>query len=156
MEQITERELQELPDRDHIIALMNRYFATIDDADGLDTRWARSIFSEDVRVEHRGSTLEGIEDLAVGNRFVRDGWGRTFHVSTNAQVELDGDRAHLRAQLLAIHVHPESTPPEPYVIANVFEADALRTVNGWKFQTLNLRPIWSSGQSHFDIDTSEQ
>jgi hypothetical protein len=38
----------------------------------------------------------------------------------------------------------------------VFEADALRTINGWRFQTLNLRPVWSSGQSHFDIETNEQ
>jgi SnoaL-like domain len=156
MDQSTELELQGLLDRDRIMALMNRYFGTIDDASGLDAEWARSIFSEDVRVEHRGFTLEGIEDLAVGNRFVRDGWDRTFHVSTNAQVELDGDSAHLRAQLLAVHVHPESSPPEPYIIANVFEADALRTVDGWRFQTLNLRPVWSSGQSHFDIEASEQ
>jgi SnoaL-like domain len=156
MEQITEIELQGLLDRERIMALMNRYFATIDDASSLDAEWARSIFSHDVRVEHRGFTLEGIEDLAVGNRFVRDGWDRTFHISTNAQIELDGDRAHLRAQLLAIHVHRESNPPEPYVIANVFEADAVRTVDGWRFQTLNLRPVWSSGQSHFDIETDDQ
>jgi hypothetical protein len=156
MDQITELELQRLLDRDRIMALMNRYFATVDDASGLDAGWARSIFSEDVRVEHRGFTLEGLEDLAVGNRFVRDGWDRTFHVSTNAQVELDGDRAHLRAQLLAIHVHPESTPQEPYIIANVFEADVLRTLDGWRFQTLNLRPVWSTGQSHFDIEANGQ
>jgi hypothetical protein len=156
MEQITEIELQGLLDRERIMALMNRYFATIDDASSLDAEWARSIFSHDVRVEHRGFTLEGIEDLAVGNRFVRDGWDRTFHISTNAQIDLDRDRAHLRAQLLAIHVHRESNPPEPYVIANVFEADAVRTVDGWRFQTLNLRPVWSSGQSHFDIETDDQ
>jgi hypothetical protein len=156
MDQITELELQLLLDRDRIMALMNRYFATVDEASGLDAEWARSIFSEDVRVEHRGFTLEGIEDLAVGNRFVREGWERTFHVSTNAQVELDGDRAHLRAQLLAIHVHPESTPAEPYIIANVFEADVVRTLDGWRFQTLNLLPVWSSGQSHFDIEASGQ
>jgi hypothetical protein len=156
MDQITELELQLLLDRDRIVALMNRYFATIDDASDLDTEWARSIFSEDVRVEHRGFTLEGIEDLAVGNRFVRGGWDRTFHVSTNAQIEIDGERAHLRAQLLAIHVHPGVDPPEPYVIANVFEADVLRTFEGWRFQTLHLRPVWSSGQSHFDIAAREQ
>jgi SnoaL-like domain len=156
MDQITELELRGLLDRDRIMALMNRYFATVDDVNGLDAEWARSIFSEDVRVEHRGFTLEGLEDLAVGNRFVRDGWDRTFHVSTNAQVELDGDRAHLRAQLLAIHVHPESTPQEPYIIANVFEADVLRTLDGWRFQTLNLRPVWSTGQSHFDIEANGQ
>jgi hypothetical protein len=156
LDQIIELELLSLLDRDRILALMNRYFSTIDDTNGLDAEWARSIFSEDVRVEHRGFTLEGIEDLAAGNRFVRDGWDRTFHVSTNAQVELDGNRAHLRAQLLAIHVHPDSAPPEPYIIANVFEANVVRTLDGWRFQTLNLRPIWSSGQSHFDVEASER
>lgn len=156
MDENTELELQRLLDRDRILALMNRYFATIDDAEGLDAEWARSIFSEDVRVEHRGFTVEGIEDLVIGNRFVRDGWSRTFHVSTNAQIDVDRDQAHLRAQLLAIHVHPELNPPEPYIIANVFEADALRTFDGWRFQTMNLRPVWSSGQSHFDLKTNEQ
>jgi hypothetical protein len=156
MDQNTEQELRELLDRDRILALMNRYFATIDDAAGLDADWARSIYSEDVRVEHRGFTLEGIEDMAVGNRFVREGWDRTFHMSTNAQVDLDGDRAHLRAQLLAIHLHPESSPPEPYIIANVVDADAVRTAEGWRFQTLSFRPVWSSGQSHFDIAGGEQ
>ena len=72
MDQMTELELQGLLDRDRIVALMNRYFATIDDATTLDTEWTRSIFSDDVRVEHRGFTLQGIEDLAVGNRFVRE------------------------------------------------------------------------------------
>jgi hypothetical protein len=156
MDPTTQQELQELLDRDRILALMNRYLATIDDAASLDADWARSIFSEDVRVEQRGFTLEGIEDMAVGNRFVREGWDRTFHVSTNTQVDLNGDRAHLRAQLLAIHLHPEASPPEPYIIANVVEADAVRNADGWRFQTLNLRPVWSSGTSHFDIAGSER
>jgi hypothetical protein len=156
MDQRTELELRELLDRDRILTLMNRYFATVDDAAGLDAEWARSIFSDDVRVEHRGFTLEGIEDMAVGTRLVREGWDRTFHLSTNAQVVLSGDRAHLRAQLLALHVHPEATPPEPYIIANVFEADAVRTSEGWRFQTLNLRSVWSTGQSHFDIEATER
>ncbi len=41
MDQITELELQRLLDRDRIMALMNRYFATIDDASSLDAEWAR-------------------------------------------------------------------------------------------------------------------
>jgi hypothetical protein len=45
MDHIKELELQELLDRDRIGALMNRYFATIDDRSDLDAEWARSIFS---------------------------------------------------------------------------------------------------------------
>lgn len=155
MDETSERELLALLDRDRILGLANRYFSTIDEGEAIDEAWARSIFSEDVRVEHRGFTLEGIEDLAVGNRFVRDGWERTFHVSTNTQIDVDGDRAHLRAQLLAIHLHADATPPEPYIIANVFTADAVRTEAGWRFQSLGLQPVWSTGRSHFDIEPGE-
>jgi hypothetical protein len=38
----------------------------------------------------------------------------------------------------------------------VFEADAVRTSDGWRFRSLTLRPVWSTGQSHFDIETTEQ
>jgi SnoaL-like domain len=156
MDQTTELELQALLDRDRILALMNRYFATIDDGISLDADWARSLFSEDVRVEHRGFTLEGIEDISIGNRFVRDGWDRTFHMGTNVQIDVDGHLAHLRAQLLAIHLHHDPGPAEPYIIANVVEADAVRTPEGWRFQTLHFRPVWSTGKSHFDIAGGEQ
>lgn len=151
MDDATEAELRALLDRDRILSLANRYFSTIDDGTGIDADWARTIFSPDVRVEHRGFTLEGPGDLAVGNAFVRDGWERTFHLATNAQIDLDGDRAHVRAQLLAIHVHREGGPGEPYVIANVFDADAVRTADGWRLSTLAFRPVWTSGVSHFDL-----
>jgi hypothetical protein len=67
----------------------------------------------------------------------------------------DSDAQHVVTSVGA-NLHPDSIPPEPYVIANVFETDALRTFDGWRFQTMNLRPVWSSGQSHIDIDATEQ
>jgi hypothetical protein len=87
MDQITEREIQGFLDRDRIVTLMNRYFATIDDVSGLDAEWARPIFSEDVQVEHRGFTRQGVDNLAIGNRHVREGLDRTFPISTNAQIK---------------------------------------------------------------------
>jgi len=156
MDEMTEHALRGLLDRERIVALADRCFAAVDQGEGLDAEWAGSIFSADVRVEHRGFTLEGLEEVAAGNRFVREGWDRTFHASSNHQVELDGDRAHLRSQLLAIHVHRDATPPEPYVIANVYEADAVRTPDGWRFRSIGFRPVWSSGQSHLDLEAGDR
>ena len=97
MDAKTEEDLLRLLDRERILDLMNRYFSTIDEIDGLDVDWACSVLSSDIRVEHRGFTLEGFEDLVVGNRFVREGWDRTFHLATNAQIDLDEDTAKVRA-----------------------------------------------------------
>lgn len=156
MDQIMERELRDLLDRERIVALATRYFAGIDRGTDLDAEWGASIFSPDVRIEHRGFTLTGVEEVAAGNRFVRERWELTFHTSTNHQVEVDGDEARLTAQLLAIHVHPGATPAEPYVIANVVDGAAVRTDDGWRFRSLGFRTMWSSGQSHFDIEASDR
>lgn len=146
--------LRDLVDRQAVAELVDRYFASVDDGTGLDGAWAATIFSEDVRIEHRGFTLEGLEDVVVGHRFVRGGWARTFHASTNLRVALDGDRARIDGRLQAIHVHREGGPAEPYVIANAFDGDVVRTAGGWRIQRLAQHTIWSSGRSHLDL-TSE-
>jgi SnoaL-like domain len=154
-DQITQRELHELLQRERVVALMNRYLATVDEPSSFDAEWARSLFSDDVRVEHRGFVLEGIDDIAAGHALVRGGWERTLHFTTNPRVELNGDRAHVNARLFAIHVHRGPNPPDPYIIANVFDADAVRTTDGWRFQGFHHRTVWSCGRSHLDIGTSE-
>ncbi len=156
MDQTVERELHELLDRDRIVALASRYFAGVDDGRSLDAEWAGTIFSPDLRIEHRGVTLTGLEEVAAGNRFVRDGWDRTFHASTDHRVEVHGDEAHLTARLLAVHEHREPGPSTPYVIANVVDADAVRTSDGWRFRSLGFRTVWSRGQSHVDLGPSDR
>lgn len=109
-----------------------------------------------MRVEHRGFVLEGLDAIAGGHTIVRGGWDSTIHFTSNPRVDLDGDRARLRARLLAIHTHRDGGPAEPYVIANAFTADAVRTPAGWRFCGFEQRTVWSSGQSHLDVATSEE
>jgi hypothetical protein len=156
IDEATERELLELLDRDRVVALMNRYFGSIDNGVSLDAEWARSIFSDDVRIEHRGIVLSGVDDVAVGHAFVRDGWDRTVHLATNPRVVVDGDDARLSGRLLALHLHRDATPPEPYVIANTFEADAVRTSDGWRFRSISQDTVWSGGRSHIDLAGGER
>jgi hypothetical protein len=155
MDQTVQQEVQELLDRDRVVALMNRYLATVDERSSFDADWARSLFSPDVRVEHRGIVLQGLDDMAAGHAIVRGGWERTLHFTTNPRVELNGDRAHIQARLFAIHVHPGPNPPDPYFIANAFDADAVRTPDGWRFRGFHQEIVWSSGRSHLDPETSE-
>ena len=75
----------------------------------------------------RSPCSKGIEEVAAAHRMVMGRWERTLHFTTNHRIEFDGDRAHLTARLMAIHVHPGENPPDSLIAANVLDADAVRT-----------------------------
>jgi hypothetical protein len=146
-DQTDQQELRELVERQRVVALVDHYVTTLDEPSRFDGKWARSLFTEDVRLEHEIAVLEGIEEVAAAHRMLMARWERTLHFSTNHHVEFDDGRAHLTARLMAIHVHPGESPPDPLIAANVLDAEAVRTGDGWRFERFALRTIWRTGQS---------
>ena len=153
-EQTDRREIRELIERERVLALVDHYITTLDEPSTFDEDWARSLFTEDVRLEHEIAVLEGIEEVAAAHRMVMGRWERTVHFSTNHRIEFDGEHAHLTARLMAIHVHPGENPPNPLIAANCLDADAVRTSQGWRFERFAPRTLWRTGQSAADITTN--
>ena len=154
--QTDQEELRDLIERQRVLALVDHYVNTLDEPCSFDEHWARSLFTEDVRLEHEIAVLEGIEEVAAAHRMVMTRWERTVHFSTNHRVEFDGEHAHLTARLMAIHVHPGEHPPDPLIAATVLEADAVRTSNGWRFERFAPRTVWRAGQSAAPIGVNAQ
>jgi hypothetical protein len=146
-----ERELRGLIERQRLVALVDHYVTTLDEPSGFDEEWARSLFTEDVRLEHEIAVLEGIEEVAAAHRMVMARWERTLHFSTNHHIEIDGEHAHLTARLMAIHVHPGENPPDSLIAANLLDADAVHTSNGWRFARFAPRTFWRTGDSPEEI-----
>ena len=155
-EQAGQQELRDLIERERLVALVDHYLTTLDEPSSFDEDWARSLFTEDVRLEHEIAVLEGVEEVAAAHRLVMDRWERTFHFSANHRIEFDGEHAHLTARLMAIHVHPGEDPPDPLIAATVLEADAVRTSNGWRFERFTPRTVWRAGQPAAPIGANEQ
>jgi hypothetical protein len=132
-DQIGQPELQRFVDREQVVALVDHYVTTLDEPSAFDHDWARSLFTEDVRLVHEIAVLEGIEEVAAAHRMVMERWERTFHFSANHCVEVDGAQAHLTARLMAIHVHRGENPPAPLIAANLLDTvrkiSALHRVN---------------------------
>jgi len=145
-EQTDQRGLRDLLERERVVALVDHYVDTLDEPSTFDEEWARTLFTEDVRLEHEIAVLHGIEEVAAAHRMVMTRWDRTLHFTTNHRIELDGDHAHLTARLMAIHVHPGENPPESLIAANMLDADAVRTSGGWRFERFAPRTIWRAGQ----------
>jgi hypothetical protein len=144
-EQADQQELQELLDRGRVASLLGHYVTTLDKPSTFDEDWARSLFTEGVRMEHPIAVLHGVEEVAAAHRMAMVRWERTLHFSTDHQVALDGDHAHLTARLLAIHLHPGENPLDPLIAANMFEADAVRTSDGWRLERFALDTVWRTG-----------
>jgi SnoaL-like domain len=150
-EKTDEQVLRDLIERAQVMALVDHYVNTLDEPSIFDEDWARSLFTEDVRLEHEIAVLEGIEEVAAAHRMVMARWERTMHFSTNHRVEFEGEHAHLTARLMAIHVHPGENPPDPLIAANLLDADAVHTSRGWRFERFAPRTFWRSGQSPDEI-----
>lgn len=131
-------------------ALFDRYLLGLDD-DKLDDDWARGLFTQDARVEFPISRHQGIDGLAAYHREAMATFEKTQHLNSPAVVEIEGDRARLRANLISTHVHlPANAPPggdrAPLFTAGTFmTGEARRTPDGWRLSALSFRLVWATG-----------
>ncbi|GAA1829703.1 hypothetical protein GCM10009682_55670 [Luedemannella flava] len=123
-------------------ALLDRYLIALDSAE-LDDTWAGSLFTTDAVVEFPVGRHDGIAGLAAFHRTALAKFDRTQHLNSPAVVELDGDRAHLRANLVSTQVLPSQ---ELFVTGTVADGEAVLTGHGWRLRTLSFQLIWRTGE----------
>jgi hypothetical protein len=127
-------------------ALLIRYLISLDD-DKLDDEWARSLFTDDVRIVFPMSRHDGIDGLAEYHRDALSAFRRTQHLPSPPVVDmLDDGRVRLRANLVSTHVHRDAAPSEPlFATGSLVTCDARLTGAGWRLSGLSLRVIWTTG-----------
>ncbi|MEV0741823.1 nuclear transport factor 2 family protein [Streptomyces sp. NPDC050549] len=128
-------------------ALLDRYLVSLDD-DEIDDTWAQGLFTKDARIEFPMSRHDGIEGLADHQREGLAAFAGTQHLGSPAVVALDedGDRAVVRANIIATHVHHPGGADEPLFQAGTLAtAEARRTADGWRLSSLSLRVLWTRG-----------
>lgn len=169
--------LRRLADRMAVQDLVDRYLADLDEAE-FDDAWARSIFTEDGRFEFSMGGHDGVAGMAEYTAAMMGKWRRTHHVAAGHLIEIDGDQARVRGNLIATHLHPQeatgATPeqpaqppgrsgaqeprraPEPFQVGDRFEGEAVRTDAGWRFARLAFEVVWTRGTppGHVDIHDS--
>jgi hypothetical protein len=133
-----------MADRADVGDLIDRYVASQDER-GLDETWARSMFTDDVRLDFPVGSHHGIEDAAAFSAQAIDQWGPTLHVTTNHAIRTDGDTATFTARMLACHTHRADDPGRPLFIGATFDGAAARTPGGWRLSRVGLNLVWAMG-----------
>jgi hypothetical protein len=145
--------ISELADREEISGVVSRYFSAIDDK-RLDPATMESVFTANGRMTRpNGASLTGPEAIAasLGESFAR--FRATHHVSSDHIIDLDGDRARLRANLIAMHLWADTerdpnTLQTHFLAGGVLHALAVRTSQGWRISEVSMRNTWRTGSGY--------
>lgn len=127
-------------DRQAILDNVSAIGRCIDDRD-----WDRlgTLFTDDATVTTPGGTALGREALVEQARSRHTRYLATQHLTTNIIVEIDGDRAAVRANLQTSFAKTVVPDPEPYQTGGVNRMGAVRTPDGWKFTSLEGTQVWT-------------
>ena len=141
--------VSELADRAEITSLVSRYFSAIDDK-RLDRATMAAVFTASGRLTRpNGPSLVGPEALAAGQSESFARFRATHHVSSDHIIDLDGDSARLRANLIAMHQERDPNTLQTHFLAGgVLHALVVRTNRGWQLSELSLRNTWRTGSGY--------
>ncbi|WP_434595305.1 nuclear transport factor 2 family protein [Streptomyces sp. A5-4] len=156
--------IRELTDRAAISDLIDRYTILLDTQDekGIDEDWPGSIFVEDCRLTYPIGGHSGLAGLAGFHDDAKQKFTATHHLSSNHVIALAGDRANIRFQMVATHVHRAetrsraATDPGPlFQIGGYYEGESVRTADGWRFDNWTFHVVWTAGVGPADIAAAE-
>ena len=134
-----EREVTELVARNAITELVYRLGVALDDGRFDDLR---SIFTEDSTASTPGGSVEGIDALIAQASRNHSRERRNHHVITNVLVDLDGERADVRANLVVTFAR-DAVPY--FTLGEVYRFDARRTPDVWRLSRVESTPVWTTG-----------
>jgi hypothetical protein len=138
--------LHELADRADLTDLLARQGLWLDERRFDDAGDTAAVFTEDATVETPGGRAEGRQALAAQARRNHERYARAQHVTSNVLIDLAGDRAVLRANLVATLVRDAATPEPTLMLGERYRSEAVRTAQGWRFSRVEVTPLWRSGE----------
>ena len=128
--------LHDLTDRREIADLVSRLGLWLDEG-RFDE--APTILTDDVTVDTPGGQAEGIERVIAQARRNHQ-YDGLQHMITNVLVDLDGNHAAVRANLVATFV--DDAVVEQH--GERYRFEAVRTADGWRLSRVEVRPVWIS------------
>jgi SnoaL-like domain len=139
------REVQALQDRLDIQDLINQLGVYLDEKRIDDLA---DIFAGDVEGRLAGGDpFFSIAEIQEHARRHLPQWARLQHVFTNILINLEGDTASLRANLINMHVADPDAPDKHFDFGGYYQITVRRDPVGWRISNILLMEIWRGGES---------
>ena len=128
-----------MSDRDDIHDLVSTLGRHLDDR---NFESLRDLFTPDAIVHTPGGQAQGHDALVAQAALRHSEPVGLQHLITNTLIDVDGDRASLRANLL-VTFSDGVRDPAPFQLGEVYRMDLLRTPDGWRIHDLATSAVWS-------------
>jgi len=132
--------MNDLADRLAVADVLVRYGSSLDERDW--NRLGTCFVNEATSVLAGGPLLEGFAAISDAVRTALQVYERTQHLIADLEADVDGDKARLRANLIATHVHDGTT----FVVGGVYREELVRTSEGWRISHHVLEALWFEGE----------
>jgi hypothetical protein len=126
--------IHDLTDRREITDLVSRLGLWLDEG-RFDE--APSILTQDVAVSTPGGQAQGIERVIAQARRNHQ-HAHLQHVISNVLIDLDGDLAAVRANLVVTFADDAISSQQ----GERYRFEALRTPDGWRLSRVEVEPVW--------------
>jgi hypothetical protein len=137
-------EIQQIQDRLDIQDVINRLGICLDEKRIDDLG---EIFCDDVKGALASgdpfSSLAGIQEYARKQLLP---WARLQHVITNILIDLAGDAASVRANLITMNVADPSIPDRHFSFNGFYKFALRRDGARWKISDIRLLEVWAGGE----------
>jgi hypothetical protein len=158
-------QLRGVVERAAVAELLDRFIVALDDHKFDDDAWLRALVTDDVRFEFPLGAHDGVDGLAAFLKEPVSMFERTHHLNSKAVVDIEGDQATMKANMIATHVNPpnhggngedpgllttfgthmDGEPRRIILIGTHMDGEARRGSDGWRLQRLTFRLAWLMG-----------
>lgn len=137
-----EERIQTLEDRAALTDLVSRLYRLLDEEryDQLAT-----VYTDDVELNFPSAHMSGLDEASAMAHRRAERYDRMLHSNSDVLIELDGDSATIRANHLAVHVHPGDDLSSHFDAGIVHVFEASRTDDGWRLHRGRAHVIWTGG-----------
>ncbi|MVU83268.1 DUF4440 domain-containing protein [Nocardia sp. ET3-3] len=143
----TTRQFQDLADKFEITELVHRLGRALDEGDWDELA---ALYTPDATAQTPGGLAVGRTALVTQASRNHSPDRRIQHVISGILIDLDGDTAKVRANLLAVFAWGPAQDPtlgsQPRLtLGEVYRFTAARTPDGWQLSSVASAPVWSVG-----------
>ncbi len=134
--------LRELADEQAIINLAARYCWALDSGDFDDLR---NVFTPDATAFLGGAEYDGIEAIIERVSTALTRLDASQHLVGSHLVSVNGDQATHRCYVHAQHVLSGTEGGDLWMVAGIYDDQAVRTPDGWRIKRRVLSRVWTDG-----------
>jgi hypothetical protein len=133
-----------------VTQVLNSYFRALDEKN-FEVSHLQLIFTPDAEViRPNGAVTIGPEQIVSSHKESFARFRSTQHLLTGHEVNIDGEKATVRANLVAMHLwangQPDINSAENYFLAGgVITARLLQSAQGWRISRIENRVVWRGG-----------